>query len=145
MKEDVSLEPAVPIDPAAERRLSIKIDLHVVPILFLLFLLAFLDRINIGNARLQGLEESLDMTGHDYNVALFIFFIPYILFEVPSNLFLKKISPSTWLSGIIVAWGECGLYHTKTPADKSRYRDDLPGRGYELCRSCRLSSSLGCL
>ena len=110
MKEDISLESgsaSSPTDPAAERRLSLKIDLHVVPILFILFMLAFLDRINIGNARLQGLEADLDMSGHDYNIALFIFFIPYILCEVPSNILLKKIAPSTWLSGIIVAWGEC--------------------------------------
>ncbi|PGH14631.1 hypothetical protein AJ79_02966 [Helicocarpus griseus UAMH5409] len=104
LKETASLEQCT-VDPSAERRLSIKVDLHVVPILFVLFLLAFLDRINIGNARLQGLEESLNMTGHDYNIALFIFFIPYVLCEVPSNIFLKKIAPSTWLSGIIIAWG----------------------------------------
>ncbi|KAJ5135316.1 uncharacterized protein N7515_004594 [Penicillium bovifimosum] len=93
------------IDRAAEKRLLWKVDLHVVPILTFLFLLAFLDRINIGNARLQGLEEDLGMVGHDYNIALFIFFIPYILFEVPSNLFLKKMSPSLWLSIIIFCWG----------------------------------------
>lgn len=45
------------------------------------------------------------MHGSDYNIALFVFFIPYILFEVPSNLIIKKISPSTWLSLIMVLWG----------------------------------------
>jgi hypothetical protein len=44
--------------------------------------LAFLDRTNIGNAKIQGMTESLNMSGHDYNVALFTFFITYILFEV---------------------------------------------------------------
>ncbi|KAJ5166933.1 uncharacterized protein N7482_005714 [Penicillium canariense] len=92
-------------DRAAEKRLLWKLDIHVVPILMFLFLLAFLDRINIGNARLQGLEKDLNMKNHDYNIALFIFFIPYILLEVPSNLFLKKIAPSTWLSGIMFGWG----------------------------------------
>lgn len=43
---------------------------------------------------------------HRYNIALFIFFIPYILLEVPSNLILKKMAPSTWLSLIMVLWGE---------------------------------------
>jgi hypothetical protein len=94
------------IDPVAEKKLLLKCDLHVVPILFLLFLLAFLDRINIGNARLQGLEKDLGMDGHDFNIALFIFFIPYILCEVPSNIILKKVAPSTWLSAIMVAWGK---------------------------------------
>ena len=104
--EDVKSGVSVPdIDPEAEKRLLRKLDIHVVPILMFLFLLAFLDRINIGNARIQGLEKDLGMKGHDYNIALFIFFIPYILFEVPSNLFLKKVSPSWWLSGIMFSWG----------------------------------------
>lgn len=46
--------------------------------------------------------QDLNMTGHDYNIALFIFFVPYILFEVPSNIIIKRIAPSTWLSIIMV-------------------------------------------
>ena len=94
-----------PIDRAAEKRLLRKCDLHVIPVLSLLYSLAFIDRINIGNARLQGLEKDLKMKDQDYNVALFVFFIPYILFEVPSNLLIRKIAPSTWLSCIMVLWG----------------------------------------
>ncbi|CAG8026716.1 unnamed protein product [Penicillium olsonii] len=90
---------------AEERKVVWKCDLHVVPILMLLYLLAFLDRINIGNARLQGLEDDLNMEGAQYNYALFIFFIPYILCEVPCNLIMKKLAPSTWISGIMAAWG----------------------------------------
>lgn len=54
------------------------------------------------------MTKDLDMEGKHasrYNIALFIFFIPYILFEVPSNLILKKLAPSTWLSLIMVLWG----------------------------------------
>ncbi|KAL5342279.1 major facilitator superfamily domain-containing protein [Aspergillus crustosus] len=94
-----------PIDPSLERLVLRKCDTHVIPILTALFLFAFLDRINIGNARLLGLEEELNMQGHQYNIALFVFFIPYILFEVPSNMLLKHIKPSWWLSGIMAAWG----------------------------------------
>lgn len=50
--------------------------------------------------------EDLNMTGHDYNVALFVFFVPYILFEVPSNIIIKRIAPSTWLSIIMVKFRE---------------------------------------
>lgn len=104
--EHLKSELAAPvIDRDLEKRLLWKLDIHVVPILMLLFLFAFLDRINIGNARLQGLEDDLDMKGHDYNIALLIFFIPYILLEVPSNLLLKKFAPSWWLSGIMFFWG----------------------------------------
>lgn len=45
------------------------------------------------------------MTGHDYNIALFVFFPAYILFEVPSNIMIKRIAPSTWLSILMVLWG----------------------------------------
>ncbi|MDI1490592.1 MAG: hypothetical protein OHK93_001796 [Ramalina farinacea] len=94
-----------PNDRAAEKRLLRKLDLRVVPIIAFLYTLAFLDRINIGNARIQGLEKDLHMKGQDFNIALMIFFIPYILFEVPSNLIVRKIAPSTWLSTIMVLWG----------------------------------------
>jgi fucose permease len=103
--EHVKSDTLAEIDRSAEKRLLWKLDIHVVPILMFLFLLAFLDRINIGNARLQGLEKDLNMKNRDYNLALFIFFIPYILLEVPSNLLLKKIAPSWWISGIMFVWG----------------------------------------
>jgi hypothetical protein len=98
------------IDPVKEKKLLWKCDYHVVPILNILFMFAFLDRINIGNARLMGLEKDLGMSGHQYNVALFVFFIPYILLEVPSNIMLKKMRPSWWLSGIIFCWGIHGCF-----------------------------------
>lgn len=95
-----------PIDRTAEKKLVRKCDVHVLPAIALLYALAFIDRINIGNARLQGLEKDLEMKGHDYNVALFVFFIPYILFEVPSNIVIRKLAPSTWLCSIMAFWGE---------------------------------------
>lgn len=95
-----------PMDPAALKKLTFKCDLYVIPPLFVLFLLAFLDRTNIGNAKIQGLEDGLNISGTEYNIALFIFFVPYILFEVPSNILLKKIAPSTWLSSIMFFWGQ---------------------------------------
>ena len=94
-----------PLDRAAEKKLLWKLDVHVVPVLTFLFLLAFLDRINIGNAWIQGMREDLKMDGQQYSIALFIFFIPYILFEVPCNLLLKKFAPSWWISGIMFFWG----------------------------------------
>jgi MFS family permease len=62
-------------------------------------------RINIGNAKIQGLEKTLHMKGNDYNIALFVFFVTYILFEVPSNMLLKKIRPSIFLGCITAGWG----------------------------------------
>lgn len=94
------------MDRIVEKKVVWKCDLYVVPILSFLMCLGFLDRINIGNARLQGLEKDLGMSGHDFNIALFIFFIPYMVCEVPSNIILKKVAPSTWLSCVMMGWGE---------------------------------------
>jgi hypothetical protein len=100
-------ESANEIDSVAEKKLLRKCDLRVVPVLMVLYLLAFCDRINIGNAKIQNMEKDLGMKGNDFNIALFIFFIPYILCEVPSNLVLRKLAPSTWLSSIMIVWGRC--------------------------------------
>ncbi|KAK8024875.1 hypothetical protein PG990_002698 [Apiospora arundinis] len=104
-QEGAVIDAGLPIDPEAEKKLIRKCDLHVLPPITVLFFLAFMDRTNIGNARIQGMSKDLHMTGRDYNLALFIFFIPYILFEVPSNLVIKKVAPSTWLSLIMILWG----------------------------------------
>jgi MFS family permease len=107
--ESHSEQEAHDIDAAAERSLVWKCDIHIVPVLFVLYALSFLDRINIGNAKIQGLMKELNMTGTQYNVALLIFFVPYILLEVPSNLILRKVAPSTWLSLLIFLWGVAGM------------------------------------
>lgn len=63
--------------------------------------------INIGNARIQGLEADLNMTGNDWNIVLFLFFIPYILLEAPSNVLLKRLRPSLFLPAICCGWSLC--------------------------------------
>jgi MFS family permease len=60
---------------------------------------------NIGNAKIEGLQEDLGMAPDQYNWCLTIFFFSYAAFEVPSNLLLKKLRPSRWLPLIMVAWG----------------------------------------
>lgn len=82
-----------------------KCDLHVIPFLCVLYLLAFLDRVNIANARSFGLANDLDLQPLDYNTALTIFFVPYIIFEIPSNILLKRLSPRVWLSGCMFLFG----------------------------------------
>ncbi|KAI5918373.1 major facilitator superfamily domain-containing protein [Camillea tinctor] len=93
------------IDEVAERRLIFKIDLYVYPILFLVYAMSFLDRINISNARIQGMTEDLELVDNQFNIALFVYFIPYILLEVPSNMIIKKVRPSIYLSSLMAAWG----------------------------------------
>lgn len=59
-----------------------KIDVRLLPILSIVYLFAFLDRSNIGNANIYGLSPDLGLSGSQYSTALCIFFVPYILFEV---------------------------------------------------------------
>nr|QFR37058.1 MFS transporter [Cyberlindnera americana] len=83
-----------------------KIDYHLLPICSVLYLLAYLDRGAIGNAKIEGLLGSLDLTTNDYNICLTIFFITYSVFEIPANMLLKKIGrPSIFLPAIMVGWG----------------------------------------
>lgn len=58
---------------------EIQIDLRLLPPLGLLYCINFLDRVNIGNAKIEGMDKDLGLTGVQYNVALCIFFISYIL------------------------------------------------------------------
>ncbi|KAF8862920.1 MFS general substrate transporter [Acephala macrosclerotiorum] len=88
-----------------EKKLMAKIDLRVIPFLCILYLLAFLDRVNIANARSFGLAKDLDLKANEFNTALTIFFIPYVIFEIPSNIFLKKFSPRIWLSSCMFLFG----------------------------------------
>jgi MFS family permease len=88
-----------------ERRITTKIDLHIIPFVIVLYLMAFLDRVNIANARAFGLEKDLGMTGVQYNTALTIFFVPYIICEIPSNILLKKFSPRVWLALCCIGFG----------------------------------------
>ncbi|KAF4314133.1 Major facilitator superfamily [Botryosphaeria dothidea] len=91
-----------------ERRLVNRIDFRVIPYLCILYLLAFLDRVNIANANVFGLSEELGLASANsmkYNTALVIFFVPYVLFEIPSNVLMKKFKPNVWLSGCMFFFG----------------------------------------
>ncbi|KAL5334402.1 major facilitator superfamily domain-containing protein [Aspergillus crustosus] len=93
------------IDPVAEKALLRKLDMWIVPPVILLYLLSFLDRVNIGNARLYKMEEDLGLVGDQYQIAVSILFVTYILSELPSNLVIKRFTPSRWISFITTAWG----------------------------------------
>ncbi|KAK4937657.1 hypothetical protein LTR66_015169 [Elasticomyces elasticus] len=88
-----------------DKKLMRRVDLWLIPWLCLLYLLSFLDRTNIGNARLAGMETDLKMKGHDYNNALTIFFVSYALAEPVTNVILKRLTPRVFFTAIILLWG----------------------------------------
>ncbi|KZT72470.1 MFS general substrate transporter [Daedalea quercina L-15889] len=87
------------------RRVLWKLDVHVLPPLALLWLANFIDRTNVGNARIAGLSTDLHLHGTQFNTALAVFYAPYILVELPSNWILKRAKPSRWLPVIVGVWG----------------------------------------
>ncbi|KAG2369022.1 major facilitator superfamily domain-containing protein [Suillus spraguei] len=82
-----------------------KIDWHLLPFVTIFYLLSFLDRSNVGNAKVGGMATDLKLTGLKYNIAAAVFFIPYCFAEVPSNIALKLSRPSRWIPSIMVVWG----------------------------------------
>ncbi|KAI9932521.1 hypothetical protein MW887_008763 [Aspergillus wentii] len=87
----------ITLDKAETARILRKIDWRLLPLLTVLYVLSFLDRGNIGNAKVAGMNEELGLTGAQYNLALTVFFFPYAVFEVPSNVVLKLMRPSIWM------------------------------------------------
>src|SRR5438128_7271000 len=81
-----------------------KLRLWIIPYLFLLYVIAYLDRINIGFAALT-MNKELAITSEQFGLLVGIFFFGYFLFEIPSNLLLHKIGARIWIARILITWG----------------------------------------
>lgn len=90
--------------PDTERRVIRKMDMRIVPLVTALYVLAFSDRSNIGNARIAGMTKDLDLAGDDYQWLLTIFYIAYVIFEF-QTLMWKVVPPHMWLVFVILSWG----------------------------------------
>jgi len=87
-----------------EARIYRKVDFRLIPFLFLCYILAYLDRVNVGFAKLQMLKD-LSLSEAAFATGAGIFFIGYFFFEVPSNIALKKFGARKWIARIMVSWG----------------------------------------
>lgn len=81
-----------------------KVTLHLLPFLFILYIVAYLDRVNFGYAALQ-MNSSLGINAELFGFLSGIFFIGYLIFEVPSNIILQKIGARIWIARILISWG----------------------------------------
>jgi MFS family permease len=77
---------------------------RLLPLIFVCYLVAYLDRVNVGFAKLQMLD-ALHFDEAIYGLGAGVFFIGYVIFEVPSNLILRKVGAGRWLSRIMITWG----------------------------------------
>jgi sugar phosphate permease len=93
---------AEPLD--FEARTYRTVTWRLLPFLFLCYILAYLDRVNVGFARLQ-MQADLGLSDTAYGIGAGMFFIGYFFFEVPSNLLLKRVGARVWIARIMVLWG----------------------------------------
>ncbi|OAA56779.1 MFS transporter [Cordyceps fumosorosea ARSEF 2679] len=98
--------PATPEEYAAlERKLLRKVDLRLMPALICMIVLNYLDRNALPNARVQGIEAHLGLTGNQFNVCISALFAGYLALQIPSNLLLTRVRPSLYLPACMALWG----------------------------------------
>lgn len=93
-------------EPEEEKKLLRSIDVRIFPVVVVLFLLNFLDRVNFATARLKGLERDLGLSDVEYQTCISILFAGYVSMQIPSNMILNKISRPSWYIGALTGiWG----------------------------------------
>lgn len=94
-----------------EKQLVWKQDKRIIPLSAAIYFLCFLDRANIGNAKIlnvstgDDMQQVTGMTNSQFLIALMVFLVAFAAFEVPSNILLKKLRPSRWIAFLMFSWG----------------------------------------
>ena len=104
-------------DAARDADLFRKVTWRLMPILFISYIVAYIDRVNIGFAKLQMLDD-LHFSAAVYGFGSGVFFVGFLLFEVPSNLILYRVGARVWIARIMVTWGVISMLtlFVRTPA-----------------------------
>jgi MFS transporter, ACS family, tartrate transporter len=114
-EQDRPVEEVRPLETAAESRLAdaalSKARRKLIPFLFVLYLVAYLDRINVGFASLQ-MNRELGLSESVFGLGAGLFFLGYSIFEVPSNLILERVGARLWIARIMVTWGVAAMAMT---------------------------------
>ena len=87
-----------------EKRTTGKVMKRLIPFLILCYFVAYLDRVNVGFAKLH-MNEALGFSEAAFGLGAGLFFVGYFLFEVPSNIFLEKVGARVWIARIMISWG----------------------------------------
>ncbi|KAG2417099.1 hypothetical protein HFD88_008317 [Aspergillus terreus] len=105
-REETDNGSLTPEEAVIEKHLRRKIDMLIFPVVALTYFLNLADRTNLASARLQGLESSLKLENNQFQICVLIFFVGFLLAQIPLNLFLASIRrPSLFLGGFTVLWG----------------------------------------
>jgi MFS family permease len=104
MERADTLVTTLPADDSALRAVYRKVSWRLLPFLLLCYVLAYLDRVNISYAKIA-MQQEFGLTDAAYGLAAGIFFIGYVMFEVPSNLWLARVGVRKTLSRIMLLWG----------------------------------------
>ncbi|PPJ50196.1 hypothetical protein CBER1_05219 [Cercospora berteroae] len=94
---------------ALEKKLVRRLDWRLMPTITIMFLMNYLDRINVSNARLAGLQEDLGMSDTVWNAGISTFYVGYLIGQLPGNLWLAKVRPSLLLPSMMIAWSICTI------------------------------------
>src|SRR5712671_2279065 len=104
MPSEIHTSSAVNRETALEAAAYSKVTRRLIPFLFLCYMVAYLDRVNVGFAKLQMLAD-LKFSETVYGLGAGIFFVGYFLFEVPSNLIMYRVGARVWIGRIMITWG----------------------------------------
>ncbi|KAI8671946.1 hypothetical protein LRP88_03526 [Fusarium phalaenopsidis] len=95
---------ALYIDPKEEAKVVRKLDIFLTPVLFIVYLSCFIDRANIGNVKVAGMPEAIGASESQYSIAVSIFFITYIVIEIPCVILVKRFTPRYILTFLCLVW-----------------------------------------
>ena len=96
----ISPEPSV-----SEDTVYAKVAWRIIPLMFLCYIVAYLDRVNVGFAKLQMQSDVAGLSDTVYGLGAGIFFVGYFFFEVPSNILMEKFGARVWIARIMITWG----------------------------------------
>ncbi|KAF2761118.1 MFS general substrate transporter [Pseudovirgaria hyperparasitica] len=109
---------------ALDKRIVKILDWRMMPIITLMFLMSYLDRINVSNARLAGLQDDLHMSDTIWNAGISTFYVGYLIGQLPGVIWMTKMKPNLFLPGVMLAWSAATIC---MPAMTN-------GTGFVLCR-----------
>ena len=103
-EQSVGVSVPIAASESVERKVYSRVTWRLMPVLFISYIIAYLDRVNVGFAKLQMIQE-LKLSDTVYGLGAGLFFIGYFFFEVPSNIILHRVGARVWIARIMVFWG----------------------------------------